>query len=198
VYGNLRELIPSDAPRALGSPVITTSYVDANLMHDMMTGRSMTGVLHMVNKTPIDWYAKKQSTVETATYGSEYVAARTCVEQIIDLRNTLRYLGVPIADQSFMFGDNKSVVDSSITPHAKLNKRHTMLSFHKVRECIASDMLRFYHISGSSNPADILSKHWGHTDIWPTLQPILFYPGDTLELAFSVDASHTLSRLNGE
>ena len=34
-----------------------------------------------------------QSTVETATFGSEYVAARTCTEQIIDLQTTLRYLG---------------------------------------------------------------------------------------------------------
>jgi hypothetical protein len=52
--------------------------------------------------------------VETATYGSEFVAAQTCVEQIIDVRNTLRYLGVPVRDKSFMFGDNKSVVDSSL------------------------------------------------------------------------------------
>jgi len=197
VYGNLRELLPSDAPKPLGNPVITTSYVDANLMHDLMTGRSVTGILHYVNKTPIEWYSKKQSTVETATYGSEYVAARTCVEQIIDLRNTLRYLGVPIADQSYMFGDNKSVVDSSIMPHAKLNKRHTMLSFHKVRECIASGMLLFYHIFGVHNPADILSKHWGHTDIWPTLQPVLFYPGDTLELALAKPEKASL-HLNGE
>ena len=41
------------------------------LMHDMLTGRSVTGILHFVNQTPFEWYAKKQSTVETATYGSE-------------------------------------------------------------------------------------------------------------------------------
>jgi len=183
VYGNLSEIKPTDAPPPLGKPVITTSYKDANLMHDLMTGRSVTGILHFVNKTPVDWYSKKQSTVETATYGSEFVSARTCVEQIIDLRNTLRYLGVPVADQSFMFGDNQSVVESSVTPHAKLNKRHTMLSFHKVREAIALKMIRFHHIFGSANLADILSKHWSHASIWPQLQPILFFPGDTSELA---------------
>ncbi len=51
--------------------------------------------------------------VETATYGSEFIAAHTCVDQIIDLRTTFRYLGVPIRDISYMFGDNKTVVDSS-------------------------------------------------------------------------------------
>ena len=33
--------------------------------------------------------------METATYGSEFVASKTATEQIIDLRHTLRYLGVP-------------------------------------------------------------------------------------------------------
>jgi hypothetical protein len=45
----------------------------------------------------------------------------------------LRYLGVPIREKSYMFGDNESVVNSSIQPHAKLHKRHMALSFHRVR-----------------------------------------------------------------
>jgi hypothetical protein len=65
-------------------------------MHDLVTGRSVAATLHLVNKTPSDWYSKKQATMETATYGSEFVVSQTCVKQIIDLRNTLRYLGVPI------------------------------------------------------------------------------------------------------
>ena len=83
-------------PTPLGKHVTLTHFFDANLYHDILTGRSVTGILHLLNKTPIDWYAKKQATVETATYGSEFVAGRTCIEQAIDLRNTLRYLGVPI------------------------------------------------------------------------------------------------------
>jgi hypothetical protein len=55
--------------------------VDENLLQ----GKSVTGILHLVNKTPIDCYSKKQATVETVTYGSEFVVARICVEQIIDL-----------------------------------------------------------------------------------------------------------------
>jgi hypothetical protein len=115
VSGKVEELLPVDAPEPLGNHITLTHYVDANLMHDILaTGRSVTGILHLVNKTPIEWYSKKQATVETDTYGSEFVAARVCVEQIIALRNTLRFLGVPVREKSYMFGDNKSVVDSSI------------------------------------------------------------------------------------
>jgi hypothetical protein len=85
VYGELQEQIPWDAPEPLGKFVTLSHYVDANLMHDMVTGHSITGILHFVNKMPIDWYSKKQATVETATYGSEFVAASTCVEQVIEL-----------------------------------------------------------------------------------------------------------------
>ena len=70
VYGELSEVLPYNAPEPLGKYVTLTHYFDANLMHNIVTGRSVTGILHVINKTPIDWYSKKQATVETATYGS--------------------------------------------------------------------------------------------------------------------------------
>ena len=182
VYGTGSEDIPKDVPKPLGKYVTLTHYLDANLYHDMTNGRSVTHILHFINKTPIDWYSKKQNTVETATYGSEFVASHICVEQIMDLRLTLHYLGVPIHEKSYMFGDNKSVVDSSSNPNAKLHKRHTMLSFHRVREAIAYGVCKFFHIDGKYNPADILSKHWSYTKIKDMLKPLLFWSGDTMEL----------------
>ena len=121
VYGDVRELIPDDALEPRGAIITMTTFVDANLMHDVISGRSVTGVLHFLNKTPIDFFTKRQSTVETATYGSEFLAARTATERIMDLRLTLRYLGVRIEDTVYLFGDNDSVVKSSTIPHAKLH-----------------------------------------------------------------------------
>ena len=165
IYGDSKEMIPLDTPIPLGKAVVTSHYTDASLHHDVLTGKAVTAILHFVNQTPIDWYSKKQSTVETATYGSEFVAARTCVDQIVDLRNTLRYMGIPVREKSFMFGDNESVVNSSTCPEGKLHKRHIMLSFHRVREAIASGMIVFTFIPGSMNPADILSKHWSYAKV---------------------------------
>ena len=101
----------------------TTTYVDANLHHDQVTGKAVTACLHIVNATPSHWYTKRQATVETATYGSEFVAARIVTDQIIDLRYTLMYLGVPVRSKSYMFGDNKSVVDSARIPTSTLSKK---------------------------------------------------------------------------
>ena len=54
VYGKVSEVAPTDAPEALGKHVVTISYHDANLNHNVLTGRSVTGALHLVNKIVID------------------------------------------------------------------------------------------------------------------------------------------------
>ena len=41
-------------PIGKGNPIIMTKYVDANLLHDYVTGRSCTGVIHLFNKTVIE------------------------------------------------------------------------------------------------------------------------------------------------
>jgi len=156
-------------------------YVDANLYHDMLTSRSVTGILHYLNKTPINWHSKKQATIEIATSGSELVSARLAVDQIVDLRLTLRYLESPPM-RSYLFGNNKSVIDSSARPHSKLHKRHNALSFHQVHEAVVSRSISFSFLDGEYNPADILSKHWGYQQVWKILKPILFYGSNTADL----------------
>jgi hypothetical protein len=112
----------------------------------------------------------------------EFVTARICVEQIINLRSTPRYLGVPVREKNYMFGNNKSVVDSSMGLHAKLHKCHTMLSFHRVREAITSGIVGFYFIPREINPADIISKHRGYDQIKKRLKSLLFWKGDTADI----------------
>jgi hypothetical protein len=198
VYGDVTEEIPDDIPDPRGKPVVLTHFVDANLYHDMATGKALTAVLHLINQTPFDWYCKKQATVETATFGSEFNAARSAVEQIIDIRNTLRYMGVPIKGRSMMFGDNQSVVTNATVPHSQLNKRHLALAYHKVREAVASNMLNFYHIDGSNNPADIMSKIWGYPQVAPQLKAILFWHGDTMNIPGMRDPSDIHVQSRGE
>ena len=57
-----------DAPPPLSKCVVLTMHVDANLYHDWVTGRAVTGIVHFVNQTPVEWFAKCQATVETTTY----------------------------------------------------------------------------------------------------------------------------------
>ena len=177
VYSCPTEVISEDAPEPKGNLVRTSTYCDANLLHDLITERYTTGLLHFLNQTPIDHYLKRQNQVELATYGSEFMVARQAIEQIIDLRYTLRMHRVLVDGPSWLFRDNKSVVTSSTIPHSSLNKCWNMLSYHKVCEAIASNIMRFEHIPTNENPADILTKvlpwHKAHVNV----EPLLFWKG---------------------
>ena len=167
-------------PEPLGEAVITTTTIDANLNHCLATGKSLTGCLHSVNKTPVDWYSKKQAAVETATYGSEFVAAKTATEQIMDIRKTLRYLGAPISSKCFLFGDNRSVFTSATLPPSTLKKHHNILGFHRVREAIAAKLMACYWIQSAYNLSDMLSKHCYHPTVYPMILKLLITRGTLL------------------
>jgi hypothetical protein len=56
-----------------------TVYVDADHAYDLVTRRSITGILVILNNMPIRWISKRQKTVETSNYGSELVASRSVI-----------------------------------------------------------------------------------------------------------------------
>ena len=77
-----------------------------------------------------------------------------------------------------MFGDNKSVVTSSTIAQSILNKRHNMLSYHRLREAIAAKILELLWHSSDQNRSDILSKNWEHAKVKDTIRELFDYQGD--------------------
>ena len=81
-YPDTQEPIPSNAPEARGPEVQVNCFVDADHAGNCVTRRSHTGVLLYCNRAPILWYLKRQNTVETSTFGSEFIALKVAVELI--------------------------------------------------------------------------------------------------------------------
>ena len=111
-----------------------------------------------MNNTPLTWLSKRQKTVETSTYGSELVAARIAVDLLIEWRYKLRMLGLNLEKQSWLLGDNMSVVLNTTLPSSSLKKKHQACNYHRVREAIAGGYLIFGHIDSEENVADICTK----------------------------------------
>ena len=113
VYGHVKEQRPPQMPEPLGKAVKITCFVDASHAGDLVTRRSHTGFIIYLNNAPIDWYSKRQNTVETSTFGSELVAMKTGIEKVKALRIKLQLLGIPIDGPSLILGDNESVIKST-------------------------------------------------------------------------------------
>ena len=111
-YPNTEETIPYDMPESLGKPVQITFFCDASHADCLVIYRSTTGFLIFGNGTPIQWYSKRQNTVKSSTYGSEFIAVHIAMEMLLALRTSLRMLGVPFDGPADLFRDNTSVVQS--------------------------------------------------------------------------------------
>ncbi len=99
------------------------------------------------------------------------------MEQVIDIRCTLRMMGVAIDGPTCMFGDNKSVITSSTMPHSMLGKRHNMLSYHRCREAIAAGISKMFHMDGKQNPSDVMTEFLAHAVSHPLVKYFLFWKG---------------------
>jgi hypothetical protein len=157
-YPHAIEEIPPNAPEPLGKSVQMTCFVDADHAGDTLTRRSRTGVLIYFNRAPILWYSKKQNTVETSTFGSEFVALKTATDLVKGLRYKARMMGIPIEGATHMRVDNMSVVSNTTKPESVLKKKSNSIAYHYVRENAAAGVIVIEYEPSETNLADMLTK----------------------------------------
>jgi hypothetical protein len=81
-YPNAKEALLPDMLQPRGKSVVILCFVDADHAEYRVTRRSHTGLIIIVNRAPILWFSKRQSTVKSSTFGSEFVAMRIAIEMI--------------------------------------------------------------------------------------------------------------------
>jgi hypothetical protein len=133
-------------PEPKGKMVRQSGMFDASLQHDLVTGQSAMGTFDMVQDMVIHFSSKQQSTVETATYATEFIAGRTCLDEAIAIHCELRMLGALLEGPIWLFGDNKAMIESSSEPSRRLAKWHLILSWHQLREKAAMKIVYYLHI----------------------------------------------------
>jgi hypothetical protein len=157
-YGDVVEELPAKMPKPLGNPVNITCFVDANHAGNVVTRRSHTGILIYLQNTPIMWHSRRQNTIETSTFGSEFVALRNARDLIVALRYKLRMFGIPIHGPAKTYCDNQGVVKNASIPESVLSKKHNAINYHAVREAVAARIMQVAKEDGESNLADLLTK----------------------------------------
>ena len=107
---------------------------------------------------PILWYSKRQNTLESSTFGSEFMALHIAVEMNDALQIKLCMLGISIDGPTNSFCDNESVVKNASIPESRLSKKHNAIAYHKVRESCACNNIRICHELGKRNLSNVLTK----------------------------------------
>lgn len=157
-YPEAAEEVDVDVPTPLIDEMEITTFVDSDHAHDRVTRRSITGILIMVGRTPVFFSSKRQGAIETSTYGAEFCAMRTAVEEVQAVRYMLRCLGVKVRSATLLCGDNMGVIQNSTIPDSLLKKKHVAIAYHKTREAAAAGIVHPIKVSSKNNFADILTK----------------------------------------
>ena len=76
LYPNATEEFPPNMFEPLMTPIQITAFYDVSHASFLITRRSVTGIVLILNNTILRCISKRQNTVEGSTYGSEMVAGR--------------------------------------------------------------------------------------------------------------------------
>ena len=154
----LEEVLPKNIPQPRGMRFLMWSYVDADHVGGSITRRYCMSFLVYLNCTPVYWMSKKQTSVETSSFGSEFIAMKQCTKYIRGLLYKLRMMGIPCTSPAFIFGDNQSVLANTTIPDSTLKKKSQSIAYHFVCEGAARDEWRTTYMNTHLNRADLLTK----------------------------------------
>jgi hypothetical protein len=102
IYGYLKQ---HTKPR--GMPGQINTFVDANRAHNRVTPFAHWYSDLSESSSYFMWYSKAQATVESSTFGSEFIAKHQVTDMIEGLRYKLRMLGVPLEGSANVLSVNK-------------------------------------------------------------------------------------------
>ena len=118
--GKLKGDILTNLPTSLGKGFRMCVYIDSDHARDQVTRRSRTEFLVFLNNTLIYWTLKKQTTIGTSSFGSEFMAMKHTTEYVLSLRYKLRAMGILGEECAYIYGDNKSVLVNTAVPCSQL------------------------------------------------------------------------------
>ena len=133
-------------------------FVDSDRTGDEKDRRSRTGFMVYANRALIQWYTKKQATIEGVVFGAKFVAMKTGVETLRGIRYKLRMMGVEIDGSTYIYGNNQSVINNTSKPESVLKKKSNSICYHFVSEADAMKECWTTHIPTLRNFADMLTK----------------------------------------
>jgi len=138
-------------------------FCDAAHVTDLITRRSTTGIIFFLFNTPIIWYAKRQNTIESSTFGSEFVVLKIASELNDALHYKLRMFGMPIIEPTKTYCDNEIVVKNATIVTSTLAKNYNSIAYHKGKECVVQKTIEIHFTWSKGNIANFLTKFLPHT-----------------------------------
>ena len=152
------EDIDQRCPKPLIPEMETSTMADSDHGHDLVTGKSAIGLIGFLASTPIGWFSKRQSSVQSETFGAEFVALKRAIEEAVACRHYLRSFGASVTKPTAVCTDNVSVLKNTTNTGSTLQKKNVALACHFCREQHSANVVAIRKMHTKSNLSDALTK----------------------------------------
>ena len=147
-----------NVPEPKGKEVDVCMFVDSDHAGDKVSSSSRSGLLIDVNTILVQWFFKKQLTVKTSVFGTEFVNMKEDIDVLKGLKHKLRMMGIPISGPLYIYGDKMPVVHNTSRPELVLRKKSNAVCYHTVCESITMGESLVGHVPSGKNVTDLLIK----------------------------------------
>jgi hypothetical protein len=134
-------------------------WVDADFAADLVTRRSHTGYIIMMNGGPISWKSVKQKSVSLSTAESEWYAASEAGKELLYLRIIMREFGFPQIWPSHLYEDSRAVIAMAENPSNRKGARHIDTRGHFIDQLVKDHIIKLVPCRTNKMVADALTKN---------------------------------------
>jgi hypothetical protein len=131
--------------------------VDTNLASDVDSRKSTTWFVYTLCGTAMCWVSKFPKNVAISTTEAKYVVVTEVEKEMVWLQSFLDELGEK-NEKGILHSDNQSAIFLAKNPAYHSRTKHIQLRYHFICFLLESEQLTLENISGTKNPADMLTK----------------------------------------
>lgn len=135
-----------------------TGFSDSDLVGDIDTRKSTSGIIFFLVDSPITWQSTKQKVVALSSCEAEYIAAASATCQAIWLARVLAEMQNSVPSTPLLRVDNKSTISLIKNPVHHDRSKHIDTKYHHIRECAEKGQITVEFIRTEEQLGDILTK----------------------------------------
>jgi hypothetical protein len=137
---------------------VLTGFSDSDYAGDVDKRYNTTGVIFLLDDSPISWQSMKQKVVAQSSCEAEYIAAANATCQGLWLARVLGEIQGSAHSSPVLKIDNKSAIELTKNPVLSGQSRHIQVKYHLVRESAARGQISVVFIGTENQLGDIFTK----------------------------------------
>nr|CCA16573.1 putative polyprotein [Albugo laibachii Nc14] len=139
-------LSSSNSHLTFNGELLIEAYSDLDRRGSRDGRRSTSGIMVMLNGTPVVYKSRLQKSVTLSSAEAEYMAMTICVQEIFWVKHLLQEMGHPFERPIQFFVENQSAIVIATNDGNQSREKHIDIRHQFIREHVKSGIIKLWYI----------------------------------------------------